>query len=316
MHLFKKLQHMSQRLIRVKSAAVIVVLLVTAVVVVRFFVLHPEYLKTLTHVHLSTILAIAGLNVVLLVVLASIYELTLHLCGAQIAFKEQLLLTSYSSIANFFGPLQSGPAVRTVYLKTRHKVRMRSYVLATLISYGIYAAINVLFLFAGSRPWWQAALAVIAAGVVSLCVIKLASKRASKTESSLRLELRAPILSGLVLAVLVQALVVAGYYFIELRAVGVHASLGQTITYTGAANLALFVSVTPDAIGFREAFLRLSQQLHHISSAAIISANVLDRAVYAAFLGILFLLLLALHGREKIRGAQQAHPTQWPTDQL
>jgi uncharacterized membrane protein YbhN (UPF0104 family) len=90
-------------------------------------------------------------------------------------------------------------------------------------------------------------------------------------------------------------------FYTELRSVDASISFAQALTYTGAANFALFVSLTPGAIGIREAFLVFSQGLHHISSAAIVAANVIDRAVYLMLLGILFILVLSLHAKDKLR---------------
>jgi uncharacterized membrane protein YbhN (UPF0104 family) len=73
------------------------------------------------------------------------------------------------------------------------------------------------------------------------------------------------------------------------------------LSYTGAANLALFVSLTPGAIGFRESFLYFSQSLHHITTAQILSANLIDRAVYVIFLLLLLLVVLIMHVGKRLR---------------
>src|SRR3546814_18562946 len=70
----------------------------------------------------------------------------------------------------------------------------------------------------------------------------------------------------------------AAAYFIELTHVDPSVTIWQTIVSTAAANLALFVSLTPGAIGFRESFLLLSQQLHGIPTDSIIGASFIDRA--------------------------------------
>jgi uncharacterized membrane protein YbhN (UPF0104 family) len=95
----------------------------------------------------------------------------------------------------------------------------------------------------------------------------------------------------LFLATVLQAIVQVTIYAVELHSVNHHISLSQIITYTGAANLALFVSLTPGAIGIRESFLIFTEHLHHISSANIILANVIDRSVYLIFLLILVVLV-------------------------
>jgi uncharacterized membrane protein YbhN (UPF0104 family) len=285
---------------RLRSWLVAIILIVTIIVFIRFFTQHPAYLRSLKHVKLWQIGAILGLNVGVLLSLVGVYSFSLELCGTRIPLKEQFLLTSYSSIANFFGPLQSGPGVRSVYLKTKHKVKMREYLLATLIYYAMFAMISMLFLVGGSRPWWQAILALIAVALVCWGVIQLFLRRSAKKGKRIQLIFSRRALIGLLLSTFAQICFVTGYYFVELIAVKSHASLHQAVIYSGAANFAIFVSLTPDAIGFRESFLVLSKRLHHLTTPIIFAANLLDRAVYALFLGLLFLVVLAMHAKDKL----------------
>jgi uncharacterized membrane protein YbhN (UPF0104 family) len=77
-------------------------------------------------------------------------------------------------------------------------------------------------------------------------------------------------------------------------------SFGQTLSYAGAANFSLYAALTPGAIGIREAFLVFSQGIHHISSSVIVAANVIDRAVFLLFLGLLFVGVTLLHAKDKL----------------
>ena len=95
----------------------------------------------------------------------------------------------------------------------------------------------------------------------------------------------------------IQIGIIVSIYSIELNAINplAHYSMTQIIAYTGSANLSLFVSLTPGAIGFREAFLALSQSLHDIPLTSIIASGIVDRAIYIVFLVLLFLLSSGLH---------------------
>jgi uncharacterized membrane protein YbhN (UPF0104 family) len=73
------------------------------------------------------------------------------------------------------------------------------------------------------------------------------------------------------------------------------------MSYAGAANFSLYVSITPDGVGIREAFLVFSQHIHHVSTKDIVSANVIDRAVYVVFLGLLFVVVLGMHAKDKLK---------------
>lgn len=222
------------------------------------------------------------------------------MCGKHLEAKENFLLTSYSSIANFFGPLQSGPGVRAAYLKTRHHVRLRDYTLATLIYYGFFAFFSALFLVAGSLPWWLTTITLLGVLGFSALLIRMFIRRDKKPGES-QFHLRSGVLIALAVVTFLQVVLTAVTYFVELRAVNSHITVGQAISYAGAANFALFVSLTPDAIGVREAFLVFSKHFHHVSTADILSANVIDRGSYLIFLCLLFVIVLATHAKDRLR---------------
>lgn len=277
------------------------VLLFTAVLIVRFFVSHPEYLHQLRTVPPLVVVLILLLYGLMISTLVWVYDATLRLCGKRLAIVELAMLTAYSSILNFFGPLQSGPGVRAVYLKTQHQIRLRDYTLATLIYYGMLASCSAFFLLAGAQPWWQTLLGVIAAGGFSWFIInRFAHRRHQQTPEQTQFALRTGPLISLFLATLTQISLTAIIYFVELRAVNPAIQLHQAISYAGAAGFALFVSITPAAIGFREGFLVFSQQLHHVSTANILASSVIDRSTYIVFLVLLFGLTLAVHAKRKL----------------
>src|SRR5260370_1270622 len=88
------------------------VLALTVVLVVNFFTSNPEYLARLRTVPPSVIMLVVLLNIPAMASLAWAYAAMMRLCGKTLDVKENLLLTAYSSLANFFGPLQTGPGVR------------------------------------------------------------------------------------------------------------------------------------------------------------------------------------------------------------
>ncbi|HVX57347.1 MAG TPA: lysylphosphatidylglycerol synthase transmembrane domain-containing protein [Candidatus Saccharimonadales bacterium] len=284
----------------VKNILIIVILLLTVGLFIRYFADHPEYIRQLRHTNPWWIVAVVALNIPMVGLLVLIYDACLRLCGKRLKWKENFLLTSYSSIVNFFGPLQSGPGVRAAYLKTRHKVRLRDYALATLLYYGMFAFFSALFLLVGTRPWWQTVLALAAVAGFSWLVIRTFLRRDRKPSDS-QFHLHAEIVVQLAALTFLQVLLTAVTYFVELRAVNPHIGWGQAMSYAGAANFALFVSLTPDAIGFREAFLLFSQHLHHVSTANILSANIIDRGSYVIFLCLLFLVVLATHAQDQLK---------------
>lgn len=286
------------------------VLVLTVAAVIHFFTSNPQYLERLSHVSPVVVMLVILLNIPAMAALAWAYSAILQLCGKPIDTKENLLLTAYSSIINFFGPLQSGPGVRAVYLKTRHKVRIRDYMLGTLIYYAFYATFCALFLLVGTRPWWQTILGLLAVGGFSILVIRWFIRRGSKKDAANETKLfalRRGALIALGIAVFLQLSFNAAYFYVELRAVNPTVSVSQAVSYTGAAGFALFVSLTPDAVGFREAFLVFSQQLHHVPTVDIVNANIIDRGSYVIYLVLLLLFTLSIHASDRLhlRGWRQ-----------
>ncbi|HET7320229.1 MAG TPA: lysylphosphatidylglycerol synthase domain-containing protein [Candidatus Saccharimonadales bacterium] len=286
--------------IHLKQFAAIAILLATVILFTRFFMQHPAYWQQLRQVSPWTILWVILLNVLMLAALVGICTATVSLSGRHIGLRDNFLLTSYSSIINFFGPLQSGPSVRGIYLKARYGVRLRDYTLATLLYLGLFAAFSAFFLLVGTRPWWQTLIALCLVAGFSKFVYQQFKKRDKQANES-HFALRAEPLALLALLAFGQVLITIAWYFIELRAVNQHVSLHQAMSYAGAANFALFVSITPDAIGIREAFLAFTQHIHHVSTANIISANLIDRAAYVIFLAMLFVVVLLTHAKARLR---------------
>ena len=105
-----------------RPAAVVSVILVTTVLFVRYITTHPEYITRLRQVDLSTLLWLLLTNSGLMVVAAVLNHISALICRIRLEKSESMLLTIYSSLANFFGPLQSGPGVRAAYLKTKIRI--------------------------------------------------------------------------------------------------------------------------------------------------------------------------------------------------
>ena len=254
---------------------------------------HRTLLHQLARTAPLVTLTVFALYVITFGILMLILSASVRLCRIRLAWLENGLLNAHSLFINFFVPGQGGPAYRGLYLYRRHKLRVKHYIIVTLLYYAIYAVISVCLLLAGTQPWWQIAAGVVVAAVISFAVIKQYGKRARLGKHVLELSVTNIIYLGL--ATLSQVVVQMAIYAIELHSANPSIQFSQIVTYTGAANLALFVSLTPGAIGIRESFLIFTERLNHISSANIVVANVIDRAVYLIFLLILLVLAVSLH---------------------
>jgi uncharacterized membrane protein YbhN (UPF0104 family) len=106
-------------------------------------------------------------------------------------------------------------------------------------------------------------------------------------------------------ATLLQLMIQAIIYYLELSYVVPNLSFGQVLAYTGAANFALFVSITPGAIGFRESFLLFSQKIHHIDSSSIVLATTIDRTIYVLVLVCIGVYIIGSNIQNQFRKLDQ-----------
>jgi uncharacterized membrane protein YbhN (UPF0104 family) len=276
----------------------ILIVLLTIAEFAYYLSKHTYLIKHLAHTPPTTIVWILLLYTVMLAALALIMEASLRICRVTMGVRDNMLLNMYSLFVNFFVIGQAGPGLRAAYLKKYYGLLVRKYIFVTLLYYACYAAVSALLMLAGSPvPWFLTVLAALAMGGVGIGVVYLYIRH--RKMGSDGLSLNVTNLSYLMLATIFQAIIQISIYFIELHSVNGHVSLKQTLAYTGVANFALFVGLTPGAIGIRESFLVFSERLHHISSANIIAANIIDRSVYLVFLGLLFVAIAGLHIKRK-----------------
>jgi uncharacterized membrane protein YbhN (UPF0104 family) len=287
---------------QIKLIGGLVIVAATIAIFAWYITENPAIGQQLRATSLWTVLSIIALYGIWLLALMGVLAGSLHIYRKRMGLEENFLLNSYSSVVNFFGPGQSGPAMRGAYLKLKHGVRIKQYIYATLIYYAFYAILSGIILAATALPWWLTVLGTLAIAGVSVLVLRFFHRRNQRqidqSEKQGSTTLR-PYLFIAAAAALQVAVLVAIYY-LELRSLDASVSLGQVLSYTGAANMALFVAITPGAIGFREAFLVFSQELHGISNDLIVAANVLDRAVYVVFLSLLCVAIFGLHAQKKL----------------
>lgn len=281
-----------------RTVLALAIIAVTIGAFVYYLAGHPETVDQLQSMPPATLVLLVALFAGAFIAYGFVTRVSLHMWGKTMSRQENILFNAYSSLVNFFGPGQSGPAFRGVYLKKRHNVGIKQYVLTTLIYFGFYAVISALFLLAGTRPWWQTLLVMLAVASVSFGVIRWYKNRSKLGKAE---GLNIINLGWLGLATGLQLLLQIAVYGVALHSVGADVSWAQVVTYTGVANFALFVSLTPNGIGIREAFLLFTQDLHHIDSSTIVAASVVDRAAYLLFLGLLFVLVISLHAKDKLR---------------
>lgn len=276
------------------------ILLLTVILIGRYIASNPDIIAQLKSVNIAYVIVMLVLYAGILLSLTLVNTLSVKLNGKKIGFRESLGLTGTSSIANFFGPLQSGIGIRAVYFKTKLFIPVKRYVVVSLYYYGFYAFFSGIFLLFGSSRWrLPLFLLLIIGSAGTFWYIK------RQTNKVRELTLQPELLIKLAGTTFLQLVLTTALYGAELLALGKSFHLSQLISYSGASNFSLFAAITPGAIGVREAFLVFSESLHHLSRETIISANILDRGVYVVFLCLMFVVLLATHTRVKLKSLRK-----------
>lgn len=285
---------------RLKKARVLlgwIIIFATILVFVRFIRNNPNVWWQLKQTSPAVVTLILLGYALMTLVLAVLYKVMTNICKTSVPHGENVLLTMYSSVVNFFGPLQSGPGFRLVYLKKKYRINVAAYIGVSIVYYICFAVVSGIMLLSGLFGWWILLLVALVPAILFVTMPRILTNKVVRKVLPQTLPLRS--LGLLLILSVVQVFVVAIIYFIELSSLGNGVSFGQAIVYTGAANFALFVSLTPGALGFRESFLYFSRDLHGIHESTIVAANILDRGVYVLFLAILFVIILAFHGQKK-----------------
>jgi uncharacterized membrane protein YbhN (UPF0104 family) len=289
----------------------LVLTLLTVAAFAYYLSKHHNLLTQLRHTSSITVIILVLLYLAWFGSLLLIQTASLRLCSTSLPVKENFLLNSYSTLVNFFVPGQGGLIVRGAYLKQHNRLRVRLYVFVTLLYYLCYAMTSALLLLVSSRPWWQTLLGVCLVAGVSISVLQWYAKRDKAHATTL--DLRFANCSFLLLATILQAVLQVAIYFVEIHSVHHHVSLGQAMAYTGAANFALFVALTPAAIGIRESFLLFTEKLNHLTSGTIVAASLIDRAVFIVFLALLFIVVISFHAKDKLH-IKSLHTAAEPAD--
>jgi uncharacterized membrane protein YbhN (UPF0104 family) len=280
---------------RHKKPLAIIIITVSLILLTIYTILHPELITNLMRTDPRVLVLLFILYSLIVATQLFIMLTVIRLCGKKLPFKRGVLLSIYSTLINFFGPLQSGPSARAIYLKASIGLRIRDYILATLYYYFAFAAINVSLLFMNSWP-----IITVLGIVLSIIITIIATKK-------LHFEKLSKYIFIVYIVTVLQVLMTATIYFLELNVTSSsHFDITQSLVYTASANLSLFVSITPGAIGIREAFVVFAQSLHHIPLASIVAAGVLDRAFYIVFLLMLFVFTSGIHLKDMFSRKESA----------
>jgi uncharacterized membrane protein YbhN (UPF0104 family) len=285
---------------QVRSALGIAILVATVLLFINYGRTHPGTFSQIGQVGLKTLFLVLFLYTLFVATNAVILFVNVQMCSRKISYSDGFLLTAYSTLVNFFGPLQSGPGFRAVYVKNKFGISLKSFGIASLFYYGFYAIFSLCMLLLGFEQTWIGLLVFLAVGAATLNFIR---KRLKSPEAKSLIHPR--LIASVALVTFIQVFLISLIYFTELRSIDASISFKQAVIYTGAANFGMFVSLTPGAIGIRESFLLFAERLHHIPESTVLAASLLDRGIYFIFLGGIFALVSLFHVQRRLSSKEK-----------
>lgn len=284
-----------------------IVLFIFAILFVAYFLNNHDDFLTLKDVTLIDVLIVVAIQISILIVNAIMLLSLCRLSNVNLPFLETMAITIKSSAINFFAFMQGGIGYRAIYLKKRHNLSIKQF----LVLYGA----NTLIIFAvssfvalagiGIRLWQGRPVDIVAiilfSSIAIFMVILFLFSKSINLQSNNRLITKLnqalsgwrllannyPTLAVIFSLALAQSLLMSLLFYVQLRAVDFSPSLSGTLIYSGLANISILFSFTPGSIGLREALLIFAQNSLGVDTSAIILSSALDRLVY-------FLLLILL----------------------
>lgn len=311
-----------------KKYAPRVVTLIVIALIAWYFSKNQNAFKELANIPLYLLVLLIILKVVRIFNSGQFTQATLEAYSNKIPAREGFYIALISSMGNFFGPFLGGASVRAVYLKQKYKFSYSDFASALsgfyFITFIVYSFIGLLSLvvihaefgeysylaylfFAG---WFVTTLYMARVKSINWIVKKFEGK--SKYSDRMLRQVNQVIkgwhiIKGdkklyhrLVRLTFVAFLISLLVALVEFKAVGANWSLASLSLYVALAAVSLLVSVTPSAIGIREAIFIFSGNLLGLSNKQIIQIALIDRGATFAVMGVSYILIKSHGGFKQV----------------
>lgn len=310
-----------------------VITLITYGIFIWYFLANLDSFKTLLSVSIWPLIGIAVFKLISIHNSGQFMRSILSVYSKNIPNKESFYVALLSSMGNFFGPYLGGPGVRAVYLKKKYKLSYTDFASTLsgyyIISFFIYSLIGILMLVliniqTGEYSWIM--YFVMLGWLVSTIII---AEVRNIDKILVHIEKRASFLHGIFkrinlilkgwrlvrenkpLFYKLNRLTAYGFLityvstYFQFVAIGAHTSLLAIALYVVLSNLSLLVSITPGAIGIREAIFIFSSSLLGLSVQQIVQLAIIGRGITFLVMFIVFLGFKAT-GVHEIRKAAES----------
>lgn len=290
---------------------------------VFYLVRHPDSLKVLENISISSLLILISLGLIKLLVMGMFTWVNLDALGIRLRFWEMYGLSAMTTMGNYLIAFRGGAVIRGVYLKATYNFpyslflsTVASLYLITFPTNAVLGLVALVGIRVGlgiqQTAMFLFLLLCLVGPVIFLIVIRRAPAFSGRWLSKFN-----PVIDGwkvlterpgtiikLILASILNSLVTILLIHYSFLALGIDLPLFQSSVFGVLYLISAMVPITPAGMGFAEAMLVLVSGAFGISSSINILAAGLNRSimiVVSLLLGPLFTMILSRHSGKPIR---------------
>jgi uncharacterized membrane protein YbhN (UPF0104 family) len=272
-----------------------------------YFINNREALSSLMEVPFWVVLLLLVMKGSRIFITGLFTKFTLDAFGKKMTYGEVNYLSLLSSIGNFFGPILGGASIRAVYLKKKHDFEYSKFI-STLYGFyivtfltnaliGLLLVINYGLKVGGSTELWSVAAVFLFIFLANLALVaipakvlhkivglfKFLPKRLIKITDLMiggwetirvnhKLLFKLFLLNIAITSVIMVESTVLYYQFVD------NWQLTSVLLYTILGTLSTLVSVTPGAVGVKEAIFLFSASVTVLAPEQILQMATVDRS--------------------------------------
>ncbi len=272
-----------------------------------YFINNREALSSLMEVPFWVVLLLLVMKGSRIFITGLFTKFTLDAFGKKMTYGEVNYLSLLSSIGNFFGPILGGASIRAVYLKKKHDFEYSKFI-STLYGFyivtfltnaliGLLLVINYGMKVGGSTELWSVAAVFLFIFLANLALVaipakvlhnivglfKFLPKRLIKITDLMiggwetirvnhKLLFKLFLLNIAITSVIMVESTVLYYQFVD------NWQLTSVLLYTILGTLSTLVSVTPGAVGVKEAIFLFSASVTVLAPEQILQMATVDRS--------------------------------------
>lgn len=291
---------------KLKKYFSILVLLVLIIWLLKYFLDHINEFKQITIVSYNLLFLLFVLAILFLVNNGLILKYLLEPFKIFLSKKEWFGLSIITTMGNYLTPFRGGAIARAVYLKKKHIFQYSSflstlsaiYVIAFLVN-SFVGIISVFLIYLLYNQFNIIIFLLFLFIFIFLLFITLFSPKFKETRYSIvnkfinvingwhLIKSNKKIIKKITLINIINIAIITLMMFLEFKVFGFDISLTKALFIAVVSTLSLFISITPGALGIREAIIVFSAKVIGVTTTQALLVALLDRAIYLTIIFIL-----------------------------